>query len=194
MKADAIQRVTIALRGRLEAAISNAGMSGSVFVGPLDDRDAPGALLVLFLYRIVPNTTLRNQERRLASGTDRNIDAFRNSLPLDLYFLLSVGTTEGASEEVPLRTLGFAMRELHLDPILTLSSPNLESELVRVTLEPLTTEESSRIWALFPAVNYRTSVAYLASPVWLDPDAPDQNGVPVSTDQLIAGGDVGGMR
>ena len=37
-----------------------------------------------------------------------------------------------------------------------------------VTLEPLSTEEASRVWTLFPAVNYRTSVGYIATPVWID--------------------------
>ena len=40
----------------------------------------------------------------------------------------------------------------------------MSQETVHVSLEPLTTEETSRIWALFPTANYRTSVAYLATP------------------------------
>ena len=43
---------------------------------------------------------------------------------------------------------------------------------VRVSLDPVSTEEMSRIWTLFPTANYRTSVAYVASPVWIDPDQP----------------------
>ena len=43
---------------------------------------------------------------------------------------------------------------------------------MQVSLEPLSTEEMSRIWTLFPTANYRTSVAYIASPVWIDPPKP----------------------
>ena len=191
MKADAILRVTEELRKRLEKAVAASGIQGSVFIGPLDDKDSRGAALILFLYRIVPNPNLRNQERRVDSGTERGIDTYRSSLPLDLYYLLSVGSISEGSEEVPLRTLGYAMRELHGNSVLNISGRSLQTETVRITLEPLTTEESSRIWALFPAANYRTSVAYLASPVWIDPDLPQEEGAPVSNDKLRAGSRAG---
>ena len=80
--------------------------------GPLDDPDAPGAALVLFLYRVVPNASLRNREHRVPSSTPGQVNVFQNALPLDLYYLLTVGTTPGASEETLLRALGFAMLAL----------------------------------------------------------------------------------
>jgi hypothetical protein len=61
---------------------------------------------------------------------------------------------------------------------------------VRVTLEPLTTEEASRIWTLFPTANYRTSIAYLATPVWIDPPQATPLAAPVREDQLVAGSKV----
>lgn len=184
MKGDAILRVTVALRDRLQSAIDAADMPGCVFVGPLDDKDVQGAPLILFLYRIVPNMNLRNRERRVPAATSPQVDVFRNSLPLDLYYLLTVGSAEG-SEESLLRPLGLAMQALQLRPELT--GPGINHETVRVTFEPLTTEESSRIWALFPAANYRTSVAYLASPVWIDPPDSEPTAVPVVDDKLHAG-------
>ena len=62
------------------------------------------------------------------------------------------------------------MQALQAEPELTGAA--VDHETVRVTLEPLTTEEASRIWALFPTANYRTSIAYLATPVWIDPPLP----------------------
>jgi Pvc16 N-terminal domain len=185
MKADAILRVTEALRGRLEAALTASGVPGTVFVGPLDDGDASGAALVLFLYRIVPNASLRNREHRVAATGTPPVQVFHNSIPLDLYFLVTVGTRPGASEETPLRALGFVMQSLQLAPDLTGAS--LNQETVRVSLEPLSTEEASRIWALFPVANYRTSIAYLATPVWIDPPVPELEAQPVVEDQLFAG-------
>jgi DNA-binding response OmpR family regulator len=79
------------------------------------------------------------------------------------------------------------MREMQTNSVLNIQGPRLQSETVRITLEPLTTEESSRIWALFPAANYRTSVAYLVSPVWIDPEVPEAEGMPVTIDRLRAG-------
>lgn len=185
MKAEAILRTTEALRDRLQVALSNAGVPGSVFVGPLDDPDAGGATLILFLYRVVANSELRNTERRVQSPDGSTVDVFQSSLPLDLCFLLTVGTTPGSSEETMLRGLGIAMQALQLDPELV--GPRLDHETIRVTLEPLTTEEMSRIWALFPNANYRTSVAYLATPVWIDPPQPQAQGVPVVEDELRSG-------
>lgn len=184
MKADAILRVTESLRKRLEAALVDSGMPGTVFVGPLDDAEASGAALVLFLYRIVPNTNLRNSEHRLPSSVAPPI-VYQNSLPLDLYYLITVGTTSEATEETPLRWLGYAIQAIQGAPDLV--GPDVGQETVHVTLEPLSTEEASRIWALFPTANYRTSVAYLATPVWLDPPDLLPLAQPVVDDQLLAG-------
>jgi Pvc16 N-terminal domain len=182
MNADALLRVTKALRVRLEQV---AG-AGKVFVGPLDDPDAAGASLILFLYRIMPNASLRNREHRVPSDiAPPPVVVFGNSLPLDLYYLLTVGTTPGDNEEALLEVLGAGMQALQLDPELT--GPAVGYENVHVSLDPLTTEETSRIWALFPTANYRTSIAYVASPVWIDPRLPAAVGPPVVIDTLKGG-------
>jgi hypothetical protein len=182
MNADALLRVTKALRERLEQA---AG-AGKVFVGPLDDQDAAGASLILFLYRIMPNASLRNREHHMPSDVPPPpVVVFGNSLPLDLHYLVTVGTTPGGGEEALLEILGAAMQALQLDP--ELIGPGVGHETVHVSLDPLTTEETSRIWALFPTANYRTSIAYLASPVWIDPKVPAMVGSPVVKDSLDVG-------
>lgn len=190
MNADALLRITEALRDRLTTAVTASGVPGTVFVGPLNDPDASGAALVLFLYRVVPNANLRNREHRVPSNTLGQVDVFQNALPLDLYYLITVGTTPGASEEPLLRTLGFAMQALQMDPDVT--GPEVNYETVHVTLEPLSTEEASRIWTLFPEANYRTSIAYLATPVWIDPPQTTSSAPPVTEDVLLAGSKVQG--
>lgn len=185
MSATAIIQVTNAFRARLEIALANSTVPGAVFVGPLDDADASGAALVLFLYRIVPNPTLRNREHVVANPAPQTPTVFRNSLPLDLYYLVTVGTVPNASEEILLQALGFAIQEIQNNP--DLSGPAINHQTVHLSLEPLTTEESSRIWALFPTANYRTSVAYLATPVWIDPPQPPVVAGPVVDDSLRAG-------
>ena len=184
MSADAIYQVTVALRSRLQQVITAAG-GGSVFIGPLDDADAKGASLILFLYRVVPSATLRNREHRVpANNPPPPFIVYNNSLPLDLYYLVSVGTLVGG-EEPALRWLGLAMRELNTNPEIT--SAALGQETVRVSLETLTTEEASRIWSLFPTANYRTSVTYLATPVWIDPEQPPASAARVVQDKLLGG-------
>jgi hypothetical protein len=182
MNADALLKVTRALRQRLEQV---AGI-GKVFVGPLDDQDAAGASLILFLYRVMPNPSLRNREHRVpADVPPPSVIVFGNSLPLDLHYLVTVGTTPGDDEESLLEVLGGAMQSLQLDPDLT--GPVVGHETVHLSLDPLTTEETSRIWALFPTANYRTSIAYIASPVWIDPKVPATLGAPVVKDSLDVG-------
>lgn len=185
MSATAIINVTNAFRTRLETALAASTVPGTVFVGPLDDADASGAALILFLYRIVPNPSLRNREHIVPNPPPQPPTVFQNSLPLDLYYLVTVGTVPNASEEILLQALGFVMQEMQNNPEFT--GPPVNFQTVHLSLEPLTTEESSRIWALFPTANYRTSVAYLATPVWIDPPQPPLVAGPVVDDQLRAG-------
>lgn len=182
MSADAIYQVTKTLRLRLEQV---AG-AGKVFVGPLGDPDVGNAALILFLYRIMPNASLRNREHRVQwAAPPAPVEVFHNALPLDLHYLLTVGTTPGDDEEFLLKTLGAAMQALQLDS--ELIGPDVGYETVHVSLDPLTTEETSRIWALFPTANYRTSVAYIATPVWIDPKQPERSAAPVLSDRLDVG-------
>jgi Pvc16 N-terminal domain len=187
MNADALKQVTKALRLRLEQAVG----ANKVFVGPLDDPDIHGHSLILFLYRIMPNASLRNREHSVrASAPPPPVTVYNNSLALDLYYLVTVGTTpqsggDDGSEGDLLEKLGAAMQALQNDPEIT--GPGVNYETVHVSLDPLTTEESSRIWALFPTANYRTSVAYIASPVWIDTMLPATIGGRVVIDTLRAG-------
>jgi hypothetical protein len=184
VKADAIRRVAIAIQGRLTAALTGSGIANTVFVGPLDDPGANAASLALLLYRVIPTPSLRNREHRVVTGGTPPVATYRNALSLDLFFLLTVGTTAG-SADAPLLGLGYAMQSLQAAPELVGAAVNQET--VRLSIEPLTTEEASRIWALYPTANFRTSVSYVASPVWIDPQTPDAEGAPVVQDQLYSG-------
>lgn len=185
MKAGAIRKVTYALRDRLQKAIASAGIPGEVFVGPLDEQDSRSAPLTLFLHRVVPNGFLRNSEHRVPSADGREVEAYPNSLPLDLSFLLTVGTAPNSSEETLLLALGTALQWLQNHAKLT--GDEVEHETVGLSLESLSIEEMGRIWALFPTANYRASVAILATPVWIDPDT-----VPAPADPVSSAGFGGG--
>ena len=187
MSAEAIFTVTQALRARLELALVDANdQQGKVFVGPLDDPDAKGASLILFLYRIAPNPSLRNRDHVVASpNPPHDILTYSNALPLVLHYLITVGSRDGTDEDPLLRLLGYAIRRLNDEP--ELSGIKVGHEIVNVSLEPLSTEEMSRIWTLFPTANYRTSVAYLATPVWIDPKDPPVIAGRVLDNRLDAG-------
>lgn len=180
MDVHAIQRVTAAIKARLNVAIGEEEDSPLVYVGALHDTGADDAYLVLFLYRIVPNAELRNTRHmvRAADPQDPPL-VYENALPLDLHFVLTAGgrqRNDADSERDGLLRLGQAMRALNDQPLF--GGADLDDELVRVTLYPASNDEMSRVWTLFPDQNYRTSVLYLASPVWIDPARPFQAAQP----------------
>ena len=169
MNGDAIQLVSKALEDLLNAALAKQSIQGGVFVGPLDDPEANGHAAVLFLYRVAVNADLRNSEHRVPAAVDDDPPVIhQGALPLDLYYLLTGGTAQtGGERDTGLRVLGYVMQALNSTP--NLAGISVQGELVRLTLDPVSSEEMSRIWTLFPTANYRTSVVYLASPVWIDP-------------------------
>ncbi len=176
MNADAIRIVSEAIRAVLGPAVGGAG---NVYVGPLDDQAGRDARIVLFLYRVAVNSHLRNAEHRVAAADPKDpVVVHKRSLPLDLCYLLTAGNRETGGEATALADLGLAMQVLNATPDLV--GRELQNETVRLTLDPIGSEEMSRIWTLFPTINYRTSVTYVASPVWIDPATPPVDAVPVT--------------
>jgi hypothetical protein len=176
MSAGAIHLVTKAIEARLLDALQLAypaggAVTGKAYVGPLDDPSAAEAHLVLFLCRVTPSQSLRNAEHRVSAAPGKPDQVYQNALALDLHYMLTVGPRGQAGEAESLRLLGFALQALNDAPVLAGSA--VAGETVRLSLDPLGLDEMSRVWALFPAFNYRTSVLYLASPVWIDPAAVD---------------------
>ena len=186
MNFDAIELVSRGLQDALESAFAAARIEGGVYVGPLDDADADEAAAVLFLYRLVANADLRSAEHRVSAvdPTQPPI-VHRGALPLDLYYLLTAGTSQTGGELQSLRILGCAMQRLNDQPQLV--GVGVGGDTVRVSLEPVGSEEMSRIWTLFPTANFRTSVVYLASPVWIDPAIARPVGPPVLSEPHRAG-------
>lgn len=176
MNANAVQLVTKALQDLLSPAVG-----GPVYVGPLDDPQAAGAKAVLFLYRVAVNPDLRNSAHLAPPAVPGGPPiVYESALPLDLFYLLTAGDAQAGGELDALATLGQAMQVLQAEPNIT--GLPVQGETVRVTLDPISSEEMSRIWALFPTANYRTSVVYLATPVWIDPTSPTTTAIPVSSE------------
>jgi len=175
VKGDAVQVVTKALQELLAPAI------GTVYVGPLDDPQAAGAKAVLFLYRVAVNADLRNSAHVAPPAVPGDPPVvYESALPLDLYYLLTAGDAQVGGELDTLATLGVAMQVLQGAAVMT--GVPVDGETVRVTLDSISSEEMGRIWSLFPTANYRTSVVYLATPVWIDPTAPPTPAPPVTSE------------
>ncbi len=166
-----IQAVTETIRDLLNAAL-HEGMGAplgtfSVYVGP-PDADQDEDELILFPMRITPSAETRNAERvrRFPTVLDppRRLDM---AVPIDLHYLVTAGSPQNTTAANGLRRLSHAIRAIETaSPI---SVPSAFQEAVWLSLEPLSSDELSRIWGLFPNFNCRTSFIFRASPIWIDP-------------------------
>jgi len=157
-----IQAVTLAIRDMLLDALHAArGIppnSFSVYVGP-PDAGRTDDELILFLLRINPNGELRNADQARAGGADA-------AIPLDLHYLVTAGSPANATSTDGLTRLGHAIRAI--ESASPLSVPGLGQDAVWLSLEPMSTDELSRIWGLFPNYNCRSSFVFRAGPVWIE--------------------------
>lgn len=177
MSSAALRTTTLAIQRLLHSAVGprdpvTRALQGSpndwVHVGAPISADVGTRPVSLFLFHILPNAELRNAPRLAPPGEDGSmIDPNRfDALPLDLRYLISVHRPTVSTDAIELEQLGRMMARLHTDP--TLGGALLPGQEVRLTLEPYSMEELSRIWSLFPNQAYRSSVVYLASPVYID--------------------------
>lgn len=158
--------------------------------------------LNLFLYHVTPNVGWRNVG--LPSRDDRGQRLTNPPLAIDLFYLLTAYGKNDFDAEI---LLGYAMQLLHETPVLTrdairetlkptspvegsilppavgaLVASDLadQVELVKLTPQPMSTEEISKLWAAFQT-NYRPSVAYRASVVLIESQLPARSPLPVLT-------------
>jgi hypothetical protein len=161
------------------------------FTSKDNDPHVDDARVNLFLYRVTENSYLQNQEipGRGASGAYGH-----PPLSLNLHYLVTAyGTTEVRAGVTTLFDdstaqfiLGSAMRVLHDVPIVTDSVTTLrppsgvivlhqslrdEFEHVKITLEPLTLEDVSKVWTAL-ALRYRLSAAYVVNVVQIESRRP----------------------
>lgn len=155
--------------------------------------------LNVFLYNVTPNTGWRNHE--LPVRNPRGEVVRPPLLALDLHYLVTAFGYDDLQAEI---LLGFAMRTLHENPILTRAQitralrpapsvsgglpPALEAldgsglseqvEQVKIIEDYLTTEEVSRIWTAMQT-QYRPTTAYLVSVVLIESELPGRIARPV---------------
>jgi hypothetical protein len=159
--------------------------------------------LNLFLYHVAPNQGWRNEGLPSRNGRGQRLS--NPPLALDLFYLLTAYGKQDFEAEI---LLGYAMQLLHETPVLTrdairrslvptspvggggLLPPPLNAlpaseladqvELIKLTLQPTNTEETSKLWSAIQS-NYRPSVAYQASVVLVESTRPARSPLPVLT-------------
>lgn len=183
----AIAAVTATLRSLL---VRGVGIP-EVTARPLDNarRSATGHQLNLFLYQVLPDAAFRNQDM------PRQIKPGENGfppLPLMLSYLLTA-YSDDEDDTSSHRLLGEAMGVLHdhpllgtaeirnaTSPITELADSDLHDQIerVRITLQPLTFEEMSKLWTTFQT-HYRVSAAYQVSVVLIESTRLPRTPLPV---------------
>lgn len=156
------------------------------------------ARLNLYLYHLSENPYLKNQE----IPGEGNPGAYGNpSLSLNLHYIVTAFATTDTgvdSDIIAQRVLGDAMRVMHdfslipanlLDksgqPVLDTSLLD-EYEQIKVTLQPKSLEEISKIWTALPRVNFRRSATYEACVVQIESQQPRSIGLPVRRNRVYA--------
>jgi hypothetical protein len=184
----AISAVTAAIRNLLTAGVhadselSDADITTSPpSKAPKDDAKNE---INLFLYQATPNAGWSNLEPPTARPGENG----RPLLALDLHYLLTVHG-KGFDEVLSHRLLGRAMRVLHDHPLLgrdeiesALNGEEVGDQLerIRITPEPLTLDEMSKLWSSFQT-EYRMSTAYQATVVLIEGDRTSPTPLPVLT-------------
>ena len=183
----AIAAVTTTLRNLLFRGINDAVPGADVSTRPPDKaRDGiRDPQLNLFLYHATIDAAWRNMDMpdRLHPG-----EAGHPPLPLNLHYLVTAfgeDNDDGAGH----RLLGAAMRVLHDHPLLgplelraALPESDLhrQAERVRITNQPLTLDEMSKLWTTFQT-QYRISTAYQVSVLLIESRRPIRTPSPVAT-------------
>ena len=177
----AIDTVTTAIIDMLRESLGNQeGVPPNSYVISFasPDEGAANADVVLFLYLVTPAPELRNAERiRPWPGPNDPPRVIEPAVPLELHFLLTVGAGAPAGA-AGLSRLADAVRAI--EGASPLAVPAAFQEAVWLSLLTLSSDEMARIWGLFPNENCRSSIAFRASPVWIDPRAIEDEAAPVS--------------
>lgn len=180
----AIDKVTSAIMELLaNAQINNSGTQLKISLSS-PDEDSGTSDLVLFLFVVTPAPELRNAERvrPFPTASDPPV-RLEPAVPLELHFLVTVGQGAPAGSK-GLDRLTAAIRAI--EEASPLAVPDAFQSAVWLSLLPLSSDEMARIWGLFPNENCRSSFAFRASPVWIDPTQAPVLAPPVTDDQASA--------
>ena len=169
MSATALFDTTMALARRIRDA---TGLD--VHIGSPLRREMGTARVALTIIHLEPNAALRNTPVFRAPPASRPVTAAAApvaAIPFDLHYLITCyrqPTPGGVAAPEPgeLTSLGEIIRVFHAEPILTGSA--LPGQNVRLSPENYGPEEMNRVWGLFPEEPFRTSIVYLASPVFIE--------------------------
>jgi len=137
----------------------------------------------IFLYHVEHSASWRNRE---IPGRIKNGESGNPPLGLNLYYLITA-YGENKNETIGHILLGKAMSILHDHPVLgkeelkealTISRLHEQIERVRITPQPISIDEVSKLWTGFQS-QYKLSVAYQVSVILIESKRPTTTPLPV---------------
>lgn len=205
----AVATTTRVLGSLLERSITDAGVSSLLDAPPYFTAQAPDQVensgqeesrLALFLYHVTYNQGWREVALPSRNGAGQVTD--RPPLAIDLHYLL-VGYGKG--DYVQHLLLGIGMQALHENPVLyrqqvaavfttppplsamdaVLATSGIETQVeqIKITPEPLSTDDLSKLWTSFGS-KFRPSAGYVATTVLIESKAPVASAPPVMARNL----------
>jgi len=185
------------LKDRMNVMANSVRQTVDVTFAPPDSASSDviaGEVRVnLYLYRVTENAHLKNQE---IPGTGSRGAYGLPPLSLDLHYLMTASGPgdpihAGDSDISSQIVLGEAMRVLHDFPIVTgslshiagsqegeIGDPILDAELedafeqIKISLEPFSLDDLSKIWSVFPETPFRRCVGYHVSVIQIQSALP----------------------
>lgn len=138
--------------------------------GEIEDKD--NVRLSLFLYQILENPHLKNQEMQIKDHSTLKFPP----IALDLYYMLTsypsgtLDLTDRTKEEHNI--LGMGIQILNDNVVLTGSalkgSLAMNNDEFHITLNPVSLDEMTKMWTTFPGKPFRSSFCFLVTPVSID--------------------------
>ncbi len=138
--------------------------------GEIDAKD--NVRLSLFLYQVLENAHLKNQEIQV---TDPTKVTFPPQI-LELYYMLTSHVSSGEQDKTEKaleehRVLGRALQVLHDNSVLSgsLLKGNLDkNDELHITLTLPSLDDLTKIWTTFAGRPFKSSVCYVVTPVRID--------------------------
>lgn len=205
----AVAATTRVLGSLLERSISDAGVSALLGAPPyftarppdqIEENGHEDARLALFLYHVTYNQGWREVGLPSRNGAGHGVD--RPPLAIDLHYLL-VGY--GKLEYIQHVLLGIGMQALHENPVvfrqqisavfttppplspidamLATAKIDTQVEQIKITPEPLSTDDMSKLWTSFGS-KFRPSAAYLVTTLLIEGKATIASAPPVAARNL----------
>jgi len=136
------------------------------FQSPKEIKDDGSPRVSLFLYQILENPYLKNEEPEKVGNTSIHL---LPPLALDLLYLI---TPYGKDEIQKKYILGKVMQIFYDNSILTgtilQESLSGMDEEIKLLFNPISLDDLTKIWSAFQEAAYRLSVSYLVTPVRID--------------------------